>query len=345
MLLSLLAGCDNATNYRDLYLDAEVSDPDNRILISDFARQLNLKVVSQDHVVIKLADSRNSVLIFTGENGEIMVNGRTIFHRGAILDGKGDYRISVDAVNEVRASLRRKYIPNKNSEAEKERLRKKREAQQRKIREEQRKRREAEARNKKLKTSPLIIIDPGHGGRDSGAIRRFANRNDRRRRYPSNQEKTIVLNVAKQVAKRLRSAGARVVLTRSTDNFIDLDRRVAIANNKKPKLFVSIHADAAMTRRAKGHTVYYPQRLSSTGRSYKVGKAIDKNLKAITNSKRKIRQHSRKLRVLENTRCSALLIELGFLSNPTESSKLVTASYQNKLAKAIADGIISQIEK
>ena len=341
---SITTGCESNFQYPDNLYSDTIAGKGDRILVSDFAHKLKLKVKSTSRVAIRLADSRNSVLVFTGANGEIMVNGRTVYHAGALMDQNGDYRIDSAAVKIVEDALIRKR--KQIDYAERERLRRL-EKQRAKQRELERKRRQQENRKKKirLKTRPLIVIDPGHGGVDPGAIRLFNNRNDRRAKLSSNMEKTIVLNVSKQVAKVLKAAGARVVMTRSKDRFVELDDRAAISNRLKPRLFISIHADSALTRRSWGHTVFYPRRLSSTGRSYKIGKAIDKKLRKITKGRRGVRQHTRNLRVLEKTKSSALLVELGFLSNRTESAKLVTSSYQKKLAKAIAQAIIEQIEK
>ena len=94
---------------------------------------------------------------------------------------------------------------------------------------------------------PTIIIDPGHGGKDAGAIG-----------YRQIREKDIVLQVSKKLAEELRKqTGATVVMTRDTDRFITLDRRDRVAVGINADLFISIHANAASRQDASGIEIYY----------------------------------------------------------------------------------------
>jgi len=93
----------------------------------------------------------------------------------------------------------------------------------------------------------MVVIDPGHGGTDPGAIG-----------YKGLQEKDVVLRIAKKLESKLQAKGHyRVILTRSTDVFIPLKQRTAIANNHKADLFVSIHANASLNRERSGIETYF----------------------------------------------------------------------------------------
>ena len=91
-----------------------------------------------------------------------------------------------------------------------------------------------------------VVIDAGHGGEDEGA-----------KGSRGTREKDVVLDVAKRLAARLRQRGLRVVMTRDADLFVPLERRTAIANDARGDLFVSIHANAATDRKARGVESYF----------------------------------------------------------------------------------------
>ncbi len=169
-----------------------------------------------------------------------------------------------------------------------------------------------------------IVIDPGHGGKDPGARGRSS--------YP---EKTLVLAIAKELNTALKVRGAVTVMTRSSDRFIELSERAAIAERSKAELFVSIHADYTSKSSIKGATVLIGRTASK--RSKRAATAIKNALKRAGITTRAIRPQN--LRVLEGHSRPAVLIECGFLSNGTEAINLNTSTYQHKLAQAIADGI------
>ena len=86
-----------------------------------------------------------------------------------------------------------------------------------------------------------VVIDAGHGGKDPGAIS-----------VKGFYEKPVNLSVARKVAAKLKQCGLRVVMTRSSDRFVELERRAEIANQYRADLFVSVHADSSLTRTHKG---------------------------------------------------------------------------------------------
>lgn len=116
----------------------------------------------------------------------------------------------------------------------------------------------------KQRSNRVILIDAGHGGEDSGAIG-----------YKRSKEKHITLNIAKKLANKInRTQGMKAVLTRRGDYYVGLTQRIRIAQANQASLFVSIHADAVKSRRAKGASVYI---LSERGGSTKFSRRLEKS--------------------------------------------------------------------
>ena len=170
--------------------------------------------------------------------------------------------------------------------------------------------------------STTVVIDAGHGGHDRGGI--AGQRVD---------EKTMNLDVSLRLRSVLQSYGYRVVMTRDSDVFIPLGTRVAIANAYRNAIFVCIHFNATSRRSASGiETYFYSSQslpLASAIHYYVAGGAPSAN--------RGVRR--RGFYVLRNTRIPSVLVECGFLTNPTEASYAQNASYRQKLAFEIAHGI------
>jgi N-acetylmuramoyl-L-alanine amidase len=172
-------------------------------------------------------------------------------------------------------------------------------------------------------SSPItVVIDAGHGGHDRGGIpgQRIA-------------EKDMTLDVALRLRNVLSASGYRVVLTRSTDVFVPLAGRVAIANSYRNGIFVCIHFNATGRRGASGIETYFYGRdslpLASAIHYYVAGGAPSDN--------RGVRR--RGYYVLRKTNIPAVLVECGFLTNPTEAAYAQSASYRQKLAEEIAAGV------
>ena len=181
-----------------------------------------------------------------------------------------------------------------------------------------------------------ICIDPGHGGEDPGAI------------GPSGiPEKNITLKIAKEVKRLLEEAGAKVIMTRTTDTEVspkhkqatdidELQARCDVANKAKADVFVSIHMDSFSSRSANGTTGYYYIKGSASSR--RLASNIQQNLY------RKIGTESRGVKtcnfyVVKHTTMPATLIEVAFVSNPKEEKLL----YSDKGSKKAADGIVQGI--
>jgi N-acetylmuramoyl-L-alanine amidase len=172
--------------------------------------------------------------------------------------------------------------------------------------------------------SGTVMIDPGHGGKDPGATG-----------VTGYREKYVNLGVSKALQSLLSQQGYTVRMTRDRDVFIELDNRVNLANRWNPQLFVSIHADAISKPYIYGFTIYIAN--AASRQSQRAAQLIEKALKNSGVTSRGIRRAN--FRVLKYTRCPAVLVELGYLTNRSEAALLANPSYQRKLAQAIASAI------
>src|SRR4051812_15227963 len=173
--------------------------------------------------------------------------------------------------------------------------------------------------------SRTIVIDAGHGGFDRGGV-------------PGQRisEKDKTLDVAQRLKRILQADGFRVVMTRDSDVFIPLGTRVAIANSNRGASFVSIHFNCASRAGANGIETYYFRSDSAS-----LAQSIHRNVLAgAPTENRGIRR--RGFYVLRRTSIPSVLVECGFLTNPTEGSLALSASYRQKLAEQIARGIKRQ---
>lgn len=175
-----------------------------------------------------------------------------------------------------------------------------------------------------------IVIDPGHGGKDPGATGGGV------------CEKAVVLNVSKKIAAFLEAKGCTVMLTRETDVFVELSDRARMANAAKADLFVSIHCNSARSNaRATGMEVYHYTRASED--SKRAARVIyDKLLPVCGLRGRGVKADN--FAVLRETAMPAVLVELGFISNPGDCAKLTNFAWQDDAAKAISDGIIEELK-
>lgn len=173
------------------------------------------------------------------------------------------------------------------------------------------------------RTFDTVVLDAGHGGRDSGAARRY-----------SPAEKTLALDVALRLERKLRESQLQTVLTRDRDTFIPLDRRVALGNAQKNSIFVSIHFNDARRRRIRGFETYYysPYALN-------LATAIEKKLLTLPRAANR-GMHVAGFRVLRNAQYPSVLVECGFLSNRSEGGQVSSPAYREKLADKIAEAIV-----
>jgi len=173
----------------------------------------------------------------------------------------------------------------------------------------------------------VVVIDPGHGGRDPGAIG-----------LGGLQEKGVVLSISQETARVLRQGGFQVVMTRNTDTFVSLEQRVRIADNSNGRVFVSIHANAVGGTRPEvnGLETYY----FNTGRI--LARTIHQTiLRRFDVRDRNVRQA--RFYVLRNTSMPAVLVEVGFLTGSVDNRNLANASYRQRMGEAIAQGIMEYL--
>lgn len=172
---------------------------------------------------------------------------------------------------------------------------------------------------------PLIILDSGHGGRDEGA----------KIKYPHTEEKRLTLTTAYFTKKYLEQLGYRVVMTRYSDHYVPLSRRVDKANQSHAVLFVSIHYNSCPKPVVQGVEVYYcNQSLPGKNLAKKVLSRVVLNTKA---KSRGVKQGQ--FYVIRNTKMPSILVEGGFLTNPQERENIRNRLYMDKIARGIAEGI------
>lgn len=171
-----------------------------------------------------------------------------------------------------------------------------------------------------------IVVDAGHGGSEVGALGCLRDK-----------EKDINLAIARNLASELRVRGAKVVMTRSGDDTVELYDRVDIANKNDAMIFISIHGNAlpdnADPNKNSGTSIYYyyPQ---SKALADSIMKTMDAQLPLADDLVRK-----GSLAVVRNTNALSVLIEVGYLINPSDNAYLIDREIQQKAGKAIADGV------
>ena len=213
-----------------------------------------------------------------------------------------------------------------------------------------------------------IIVDAGHGGHDAGAIG-----------CGGLKEKDVNLDIARKVKKDFEAAGLKVVMTRDDDEFITLQDRTAVASRTGADLFVSIHSNAHKNRRSRGTEVYYPGALSdedksdaqrllneksivshlqiskdsgdvkgivldmlyahklslSPGLADSVSRTLSREAGIAARGSKPERYF-----VLRNTLIPAVLVEVGFITNPNEAGLLKSPEYRQRLADSITKSIL-----
>lgn len=169
-----------------------------------------------------------------------------------------------------------------------------------------------------------VVIDPGHGGKDNGS------------KWYGVAEKTLTLDLAKRIEKILETKGVPTTLTRTTDKWMELEDRAAVANGKQDAIFVSVHFNAHRDRSIQGiETFYYPG--STQGRvlaTYVQGE-LGKRIKTRNRGVKPAR-----LKVLRSTKGTAILVECGFISNRWECQRCASTWFRQVLAEEIAEGIL-----
>ncbi|ADU92659.1 MULTISPECIES: N-acetylmuramoyl-L-alanine amidase CwlD [Geobacillus] len=185
----------------------------------------------------------------------------------------------------------------------------------------------------------IIVLDPGHGGPDGGAVGGEA------------VEKDIALNVAKKLRDYLQQQGALVLMTRETDRDLaspstrgysrrkteDLLERTAFVNRSNADLFISIHLNAIPSPRWRGAQTFY---YGSFIENERLARFIQAELRRNLENTHRLAKMIDTVYLLKHAKIPGALVEVGFLSNPDERELLVSDGYQTKLAASIYKGVL-----
>ncbi len=179
----------------------------------------------------------------------------------------------------------------------------------------------------------MIMLDPGHGGSDPGAIGPLG------LKYP---EKTINLSNSLKLKAELEKLGARVVMTRTDDVNMSLEERLSASRDYKPDLFISLHANSMADNvdisKIDGFSAFYREKLSQP----LAGTIFDKVLGSLSRNNKGI--HNKNFYVIRSTWTPAVLLEAGFVPNPYEFEWLIDDKEQSRLVRVIAEAIVEYLK-
>ena len=179
----------------------------------------------------------------------------------------------------------------------------------------------------------VVVIDPGHGGKDVGAVG-----------LAGTKEKDVNLLVSLQLQEELKKWGAKPVITRKTDTY-DMDElgdRVRFGQKNRGDIFISLHSDAALNREATGFTVYYYSPKGQT--DLLLAKTTQQGLKQYMQTKdRGVR--SANFFVVKRNPVPSILIEMGFISNRVEEQELMNSEYQRDVVEGTVQGVANYFSK
>lgn len=190
-----------------------------------------------------------------------------------------------------------------------------------------------------------VVVDAGHGGMDGGAVG-----------HSGTLEKDINLSVSKILCKMLEARGASVIMTRDEDISLhdesantvreqkrsDLSKRKALACDEKTDIFISVHMNKFEQEKYRGAQVFY----ADNNVSHALADCIRTELVKVSEKSdgRELKKAYDTMYILKSTDNPAVIVECGFLSNPEEEQLLLSKKYQNKIAKAITDGVCAYVK-
>ena len=177
-----------------------------------------------------------------------------------------------------------------------------------------------------------VVIDPGHGGPDPGAVG-----------IGGLRETDVVLDVSLQVARLLQARGVQVLMTRTSEIDVDLPPRVALANGSGADAFVSIHANALSMNRpdVNGIETFYFE--ASGARSRALASALQRQMLAISPGSPDRGVRTGRFFVIRRTTMPAALIEMGFLTGASDSRRLAEPEFRRRMALALATAVLSYL--
>ncbi|WP_309228232.1 N-acetylmuramoyl-L-alanine amidase [Virgibacillus saliphilus] len=168
-----------------------------------------------------------------------------------------------------------------------------------------------------------IVIDPGHGGSDPGA-----------EAVNGKFEKDIIMSTVDEIVSILQESGANVILTRNSDYFVSLPNRVYISNSYNTHAFISLHFNSHPVMDVNGVETHYYSGAKSDALANAMQSSLEQNTPLAS---RGIKQSD--LYVLRESNAPSVLLELGFITNPSDLSAIKTKEYQNNIAKGVLDGL------
>lgn len=255
-------------------------------------------------------ESKYTTMVFNGNSRKLLFNGILIWMNAPVVRDSGKWSIAkADAVKTIHPLLRA---------------------------------------DKALASvdSSTVVLDPGHGGSDTGAI-------GRRKVY----EKKVVLDIAKRVKEKLKSSGIAVKLTREKDSYLSLSARTMKAKQWGADILVSIHVNSAHNSIASGIETYllpvagFPSTAGNNDKNVYSGNKCDKanallayyvHKEILARTKRVDRGIKRaRFDVLRDAPCPAILVECGFVSNKAEEERMLTKKYRDSVAEGITRGILA----
>ncbi|MBL9134152.1 MAG: N-acetylmuramoyl-L-alanine amidase [Verrucomicrobiaceae bacterium] len=169
-----------------------------------------------------------------------------------------------------------------------------------------------------------VILDAGHGAHDRGAAIGYV------------YEKHLALDTARRVEQLLKKEGLKVIMSRSRDVFIPLQERSSLGNSRGNAIFVSIHYNYNRGGSGAGVETYYHRSSSYTLAAYIQAYLVQRTKM----THRGVKSASFHV-IRETTRNPAVLVECGFVSNPTERARMMTGEFRSRIAEGIAQGIVA----
>lgn len=177
-----------------------------------------------------------------------------------------------------------------------------------------------------------VMLDAGHGGNDcgtdAGAI----------------LEKELNLQITLKIQKKLEKKGVRVFMTRNDDTYLSRDARVAMAKKENPDLFISIHQNSFTDSSVRGMGIWYNEKKTIGGEeSYILAKKIEEKIAADTQIISRGIVADTDLQVLRQTEVAAVLIEIGYVTNPEDWKLIVSDEYQERAAERITEAAVAYL--
>ena len=307
LLVACVGGCDDPQGVAGPIGDI-LPPPARNVQLQRLACDAGLSVAHRSRTSATLRNEANLVLLYSDPLGQALVNGRKLSDSGGIVAEEGTLWVPIELAVRIRSQLKAvRNGPPKPIQVAR-----------------------PSGAGRPGKRLGCVVLDPGHGGKDPGAISVLGF-----------YEKTVVLAVAQMTVKELQARNIDARLTRSDDTFLELEDRPAVANRCKADLFVSVHADSIGNPSITGHTVYVSR--SADSASLAVANDLSGRMCGAGIGSRGIRRAD--YRVLVHSACPAALVEIGYISNRWEAARINTQAHQLRIARAIAQGIEDYLKR